>query len=68
MRKWLISLREEMHLTQNEMSKKLDCSQSYYAQIESTKRMKDLSLAFMQKVSTTCNVALEQISEWEAQR
>ena len=46
MRSYLKKIREKNKFTQQEVSKKLDISESYYCLIENGERQKQLSLAF----------------------
>lgn len=46
MRSYLKKIREKSKFTQQEVSKKLDISESYYCLIENGERQKQLSLAF----------------------
>lgn len=65
MRLYLKELRDEKHLSQNEISKKLDISESYYSLIESGDRQADMSLSLMKKLADAFSVSLEFIVEQE---
>lgn len=66
MRKWLVQLRLQKNITQVEMAKKLDISQSYYAQIESGERCKKLTIDMVDKLSKIFKISLAKIRNFEA--
>lgn len=68
MRTWLKNLRDKNSLTQLEMSKKLDISESYYNLIENGERQKDLDLSLVKKLAELFDVSVEWIAEQEKER
>lgn len=65
MRKYLKEMREMNNLTQLEVSKKLDISESYYCLIENGDRQKGLSLALANNLANVFGVSVEWIIEQE---
>ncbi len=65
MRKYLKEMREINNLTQLEVSKKLDISESYYCLIENGERQKELSLALANNLANVFGVSVEWIIEQE---
>lgn len=68
MRVWLKILREKNNLTQLEISKKLDISESYYNLIENGERQKNLDLSLVTKLAELFDVSVEWIAEQEKVR
>lgn len=68
MRTWLKNLRDKNSLTQLEMSKKLDISESYYNLIKNGERQKDLDLSLVKKLAELFDVSVEWIAEQEKER
>lgn len=66
MRTWLKELREKLGLTQAQISKKLDISESYYNLIENGGRQKDLDLSIASKLSKILDVTVEWIADQES--
>ena len=67
MRNWLKELRTASGMTQEDVAKKLEISQHYYANIENGKRQADLNLSIMNKLSEIFDISIEQIAEYEAE-
>ena len=65
MRDWLMKIREEHGMTQLEVAKKLDISESYYSYIESGERQKKMDIALASKLSVVFSVPIERIVELE---
>ena len=65
MRKYLKEMREINNLTQLEVSKKLDISESYYCLIENGERQKVLSLDLANNLANVFGVSVEWIIEQE---
>lgn len=65
MRHYLKKSRIKKKLTQQQMAEKLDISLSYYCQIESGERQKDLDLSIATKLAEIFNVTVEWIAEQE---
>lgn len=61
MRKYLRELRKKTELTQLEVAKQLDISESYYSLIESGERQKKLNLSLAAKMSGVFNVSVDYI-------
>ena len=67
-RNWLVALREEKKLKQNDVAKGIGISQQYYQMIEDDKRKKILDLSLMQKLSDFFGVTLEFIAKEEEKK
>ena len=67
MRDWLAARRKEKGLTQLEVAKKLDISESYYFYIESGDRQKKMDVALASKLSVVLDLPVEQIIKLEAE-
>lgn len=65
MRKYLKDLRKKSGLTQIEIAKKLEISDSSYTMIELGERQKDMSLSFAEKLSKAFDVPVSLIMEEE---
>ena len=65
LRKWLIELREQKNITQAVMAKKLNISQSYYAQIEAGERQADLNLSTLTALSEIFKISISKIIKYE---
>lgn len=65
MRKWLIELRNKADITQAEMAKKLNLSQSYYAQIEAGERQRNLNLLTATSLAKIFKISVATISKYE---
>lgn len=61
LKKWLKKLRENKKLSQLEVAKKLDISESYYCLIENGERQKDLDLSLVLKLSKLFDVSVDYI-------
>lgn len=66
LRNWLKKLREESGMTQKQVGKELDISESYYAYIENGDRQKAMDISLARKLSKVFNVSIEQIVEFES--
>ena len=67
MKRWLKELREKSKLSQLEVAKKLDISESYYCLIENGERQKDLDLSLAIKLSKLFGVSVDYIIAEEEQ-
>lgn len=65
LKKWLKKLRTKNKLSQLDMAKKLDISESYYCLIENGERQKKLDLSMVTKLSEIFGVSIEWIAEQE---
>lgn len=65
MRKWLIELRNKADITQVEMAKKMNLSQSYYAQIEAGERQRNLNLLTATSLAKIFKISVATISKYE---
>lgn len=65
MRDWLASVRNEKGMTQQEVAKQLDISESYYSYIESGDRQKKMNIALVAKLSVVFQIPIERIIELE---
>lgn len=65
MRDWLSSVRIEKGMTQQEVAKQLDISESYYSYIESGDRQKKMNIALVAKLSVVFQIPIERIIELE---
>ncbi len=59
MREYLRRLREEKSLTQAEVARRLDISESHYNLIENGKRQKNISVTLLKKLSNIFSVSLD---------
>lgn len=67
MRSWLKDLRQRAGLTQLEVAKKLDISESYYSLIESGTRKKDIGINLIMKMSRIFDIPVEEIIKTSAE-
>lgn len=65
MRKYLYELRKSKNLSQKDMARKLDISESYYCQIEKGNRKQTLDLSLAIKISSVFNLDVNRIVELE---
>lgn len=65
MRDYLKQCREKIGLTQLEIAKKLDISESYYCLIEKGERQKKLEIDIVSKLSEILSVSIKWIIEQE---
>jgi transcriptional regulator with XRE-family HTH domain len=68
MRAYLKQLREEKGITQANMAKELDISESYYSLIEKGERKNDMSISLVQKLAKVLEIPVEMILEMESKR
>lgn len=66
MREYLVQLRAEKNMTQNDMAKKLDISEPYYQMIEAGKRQQKMDITLAAKISAVLSVSLDRIESEEA--
>lgn len=66
MRDWLLAARKQAGMTQLEMAKKLDITESYYSFIEAGDRQKKMDLTLAVKLSGILGVPIERIVELES--
>lgn len=67
MRNYLVEIRNERKLTQLDMSKKLDISESYYNLIEHGERQRNMSVLFLTKLSKALEVPLDILIQKETE-
>lgn len=67
MRGWLASIRKEKGMTQLEVAKKIDVSESYYHYIEAGTRQQKMDLSLAAKLSVVFDIPIEKIIELENQ-
>lgn len=65
MRKYLITLRNEKHLTQKQLAEKLDISESYYNQIENGERQKRMDITIVDRLSKALDISVNDIIHYE---
>ena len=65
MREWLLNLRKEKGMTQLDVAKQLDISESYFNYIENGERQKKMDIALVSKLSTILGIPLAEIIEFE---
>ena len=63
MREWLKAERDRKRLTQAEVAKKLDMTESYYALIEAGKRQKRMDISLAMKISVLFDLPILRIIE-----
>ncbi|MBO7727826.1 MAG: helix-turn-helix transcriptional regulator [Oscillospiraceae bacterium] len=68
MRDWLATMRKEKGMTQLEVAKKIDVSESYYYYIENGDRQKKMDVALAAKLSVVFGIPVAQIIELENQK
>lgn len=67
MREYLLALRKEKNLTQKELARKLDVSESYYNQIENGERQKNMDISLVNRLAVVLEVPITTIIEQESQ-
>ena len=67
MRDWLKVARKERGLTMAEMGAKLNISESYYSQIESGGRQKNMDISLVRSLSEALGIPIKVIVEKEAE-
>lgn len=65
MREYLISLRTEKELTQKQIAKKLDISESYYNQIEKGERQKKMDITLLNRLSLALEIPITVLINYE---
>ena len=65
MRDWLYQARLEKGLTQLEVAKQLDISESYYSYIEKGERLKKMDISLASKLSVVFGISVQKIVELE---
>lgn len=65
MREYLISLRTEKGLTQKQIAKKLDISESYYNQIEKGERQKKMDITLLNRLSLALEIPITVLINYE---
>lgn len=65
MREWLAEARAKAGLTQKEVGKKLDVTESYYSLIEQGLRQKKMDIALVSKLSTIFDIPVTEIIKHE---
>lgn len=66
MREWLKAARKERGLTMAELGAKLNISESYYSQIESGSRQKNMDISLVRALSEALGLSIKDIVEKEA--
>lgn len=66
MRDWLKAARKERGLTMAELGSKLKISESYYSQIESGTRQKNMDITLVRALSDALGISIKEIVEKEA--
>ena len=66
MRDWLKAARKERGLTMAELCEKLKISESYYSQIESGTRQKNMDISLVRALSEALGISIKEIVEKEA--
>lgn len=67
MREYLLTLRKEKGLTQRQLAKKLDISESYYNQIENGERQKRMDISLVERLAFALDLPITKIIEFENQ-
>ena len=65
MREYLVALRKEKNLTQKELARKLDVSESYYNQIENGERQKNMDISLVNRLSLVLGIPITTIIKHE---
>ncbi len=65
MREWLPQARTASGMTQAQVAKQLDISESYYSFIEKGERQKKMDVTLVAKLSSIFKIPIEQIVELE---
>ena len=65
MREYLKELRKIKRLTQLEVAKKLDISESYYNQIENGERQTQLKASILVGLSNVFNISVDELLRYE---
>jgi len=65
MRDWLAAIRKEHGMTQQEVAKKIDVSESYYSYIENGDRQKKMDVALAAKLSVVFGIPVALIIDLE---
>lgn len=65
MREYLIKLRKDKSLTQQEVADKIGITKQYYSAVEKGKRQKKMDIAFILAIASAFDVPVEQIVECE---
>ena len=65
MREYLVALRKEKNLTQKELARKLDVSESYYNQIENGERQKKMDISLVNRLSLVLGIPITTIIKHE---
>lgn len=68
MRDWLAAIRKEKGMTQLEVARAIDVSESYYYYIENGDRQKKMDVALAAKLSVVFGIPVSQIIEYEQQQ
>ena len=64
-RTWLKEMRQKANMTQLDMAKKLDITESYYSLVESGKRQTPMDMLFASKIGLIFGITLNDISALE---
>ncbi|MBD5112894.1 MAG: helix-turn-helix transcriptional regulator [Ruminococcaceae bacterium] len=67
MRNYLVTLRKEKNLTQKQLAKKLDISESYYNQIENGERQKRMDITVIDRLSKALGIPASDIIRYESE-
>lgn len=65
MREYLIKLRKDKSLTQQEVADKIGITKQYYSAIERGKRQKKMDIVLVSAIASVFDMPIEQIVEYE---
>ena len=68
MRNYLTTLRKGKNLTQRQMAKRLDISESYYNQIENDERKKNMDLNLLTRLAKALDISVAEIISYESEK
>lgn len=66
MRSWLVKARTDRGMTQADLAKKLEMSETYYAYIERGERQKNMDISLASKLSAIFEIPLQRIVDIES--
>lgn len=65
MREYLIKLRKDKSLTQQEVADKIGITKQYYSAVERGKRQKKMDIVLVLAIASVFDMPIEQIVEYE---
>lgn len=65
MREYLIKLRKDKSLTQQEVADKIGITKQYYSAVERGKRQKKMDIVLVSAIASVFDMPIEQIVEYE---